>query len=209
MRNEYIHEQKKIGKYTVKVVNDEDPMNPREDFHNAALMICFHHRYNLGDEHSFSDPQDEELISLLKRKDVYWLPLYLYDHSGITMSTGSFGDRWDSGQVGYIYITREEYLKNWNVKRVNVKKLYDYLRAEVETYDNYLTGDVYGYIVEDESGSVVDSCWGFFGDTKDCLNEGISVAQWHVRNDIKKHVEQVKNWIRNRVPLEKRTGLMI
>ena len=35
-----------------------------------------------------------------------WLPLWLYDHSGITMScgarTGQFADQWDSGQVGWI-----------------------------------------------------------------------------------------------------------
>lgn len=33
-----------------------------------------------------------------------WLPLWLYDHSGITMScgsrTGQYADRWDSGGVG-------------------------------------------------------------------------------------------------------------
>jgi len=40
-------------------------------------------------------------------------PLYLYDHSGIAMSTSSFIGRahhaeWDSGQVGYIYMTKDE-----------------------------------------------------------------------------------------------------
>lgn len=44
------------------------------------------------------------------------LPLYLYDHGGITMSTGSFVGRaphadWDSGQVGFIYLDKETAMK--------------------------------------------------------------------------------------------------
>lgn len=41
------------------------------------------------------------------------------------------------------------------------------LRAEVTTYDQYLTDDVYGYRVEvqneDGEWTEIDSCWGFFG----------------------------------------------
>ena len=37
------------------------------------------------------------------------------------------------------------------------------MEQEVKTYDQYLTGDVWGYIIEDDSGEVLDSCWGFFG----------------------------------------------
>lgn len=116
----------------------------------------------------------------------YILPLYLYDHSGISMSTGSFGCPWDSGQVGYMFVTKEKARAEWGTHNMlpimedGVCKGYtqgeprtdaDYyklLEGEVETYDQYLTGDVYGYIVEelDEDGDVVeehDSCWGFYG----------------------------------------------
>ena len=47
-----------------------------------------------------------ELIALCKDK-VAILPLYLYDHSGLTMSTNDFGDRWDSGCVGFIYMDKD------------------------------------------------------------------------------------------------------
>jgi hypothetical protein len=206
MRDEYIYEEEKVGKYTVKVIQDEDPLNPRKDFDQAAHMICFHRRYNLGDKHNMDV---EELEELCKRKDVYSLPLYLYDHSGITMSTGPFSCRWDSGQVGRIYITREEYLKCWGGKRVNKKKVYEHLRAEVEEYDQYLTGEVYGYHIEDETGECIDSCYGFFGDSKYALEEGIAAAKGQIRWDIKQHLKQLKQWIVNRVPLEKRIPLSI
>jgi hypothetical protein len=43
------------------------------------------------------------------------------------------------------------------------------LLAEVEIYDQYLRGEIYGYGIYDEDGGDIDSCWGFFGDPKDCL----------------------------------------
>ena len=206
--NEHIYEQKQIGKYTVKVLQDDDPINPREEWDNLCTMVCFHRRYNLGDKHNFSD-SDELKEFLKKRKDILWLPLFLYDHSGLTMSTRGFSCPWDSGQVGIIYMEKAVYRKEFNKKRVNKKHVYNILRSEVSCYDDYLTGNIYGFIVEDEEGAHVDSCWGFFGDYKDCLAEGISMAQYNIKQDIKNHVEQVKTWIRNKVPLNKRYALEV
>ncbi len=74
--------------------------------------------------------------------------------------------------------------------------------AEVQTYDQYLRGEVYGYQI-DEDG---DSCWGYYG-IEDCLEEAKSTVDWIVKQDMKKHGEQVKSWIKNRVPLIYRTAL--
>lgn len=54
-----------------------------------------------------------ELLRLCDKSGlVALLPLYLYDHSGLAMSTGSFIGRaphadWDSGQVGFIYMDKD------------------------------------------------------------------------------------------------------
>jgi len=98
------------------------------------------------------------------------LPLYLYDHGGITMSTGSFACPWDSGQVGFIYVSiakvKAEY--GWKVLTAKRRKqIEQYLRNEVQTYDHYLTNNVYGFTVEQWDGAGwgnEHSCWGFFGD---------------------------------------------
>ncbi len=101
------------------------------------------------------------------------LPLYLYDHSGITMRTGPFNCIFDSGQVGWIVCDNETIEREFNGDRELAEKC---LESEVSVYDNYLTGNVYGFIVEetdefDEDGEPIwddcdelDSCWGFFGD---------------------------------------------
>src|SRR3990172_5623508 len=150
---------------TIKIYQDENPESPRE-WDNLGTMVCFHSRYNLGDEkHGFYNPDDlQEFLNENKGK-VISLPLYLYDHSGISMSTGRaypFNCPWDSGQVGIIYITYEKIRKEYNWKHITKErkqKIISYLQGEVETYDQYLRGDVYGYdVICDKCGENISSC---------------------------------------------------
>ena len=53
--------------YVLFVVNDDTPQHPRAEQDNLGTMICFHSRYNLGDEHSFHEP-DDFLMDLLEKK---------------------------------------------------------------------------------------------------------------------------------------------
>ena len=149
--------------YNINVYSDESPESPRE-WDNLGTMVCFHNRYNLGDKHNMDI---EELKELAQRKCVIALPLYLYDHSGLTMRTTPFSCPWDSGQVGYIYVTKEKVLKEFNRKRVNKplrQRVEALLKCEIETYDLYLTGQVYGFSTETPQGDCLDSCYGFYGD---------------------------------------------
>jgi len=182
-----------MSKITVKVEYDSDPMNPRTEWDNAGTMVCWHNRYTLGDEQPKCDPQ-EYLADL--PKDTLVLPLYLYDHSGITMSTSGFSCAWDSGQVGFIYCTPETIAKEWSGDRDAAQK---YLEGEVKCYDDYLTGQVYGFVIDEQKecdccGHVepehIDSCWGFMGiDTaleamKDHVDTEYHAAleeAWHAR----------------------------
>ncbi len=159
----------------LKITQDEFAGNPRVDWDNLGNMICFHSRYNLGDYEKAKNYDPKEYYSLKKRKDVVILPLYLYDHSGITMNTTGFSCNWDSGQIGFIYVTHEEIRKQMQVGRVTQAmrdKVKTYLEGEVETYDQYLTGNVHCFsIVKKETCNLgceheehEDSCGGFYGD---------------------------------------------
>ena len=170
-------QEQQVGDLKVRVVVDPDPSSPRE-FDNLGTMVCWHRRYNLGDKHGFKEPRDFE--EWRRGKDLVVLPLYLYDHSGLTMSTEPFSCPWDSGQVGYVYVERAKVLEDFNRKRMTDalrRKAEKQLRAEVETYDEFLRGDVYGFVVEDATGEHVDSCWGFYGGADYCLSEGVSAAK--------------------------------
>ena len=170
----------------VLILRDESPSNPRRDWDNPDTMVCFHPRYNLGDEHKYSsmadfftslvkecltpdvilqrvlagntrleiaydegkpvliehftlcgrkeaaaivtaenmdemkqqivdsleDLDESTLYSLLSEDEVAILPLYLYDHSGITMNTTGFLEAWDTSKVGCICMTKKQYTGN-------------------------------------------------------------------------------------------------
>lgn len=157
---------------TLQIIHDNVPMNPRTEWDNLGTMVCFHNRYKLGDEKHGYNSKDysswtEMKKAIIKKEDVaVILPIYMYDHSGLTISTTPFNCQWDSGQIGFIFISKAKARKEFSKKRLSVqfiKKLEDYMFGEVETYDQYLTGDTYGFKLLDEQGEEVHSCWGFFG----------------------------------------------
>lgn len=186
--------------YKIDIVYDAYPLNPRTENENLGHMICFHRRYTLGDTHNYRYPS--ELIEELTGKEpegdlndaigdgsayrIVWEPLYLYDHSGLSMQTIPFSCPWDSGQVGIIYLTYDEIQKDIGVEHTGVgpwvpskdviEQYTKLLKCEVEEYDYYLSGNCYGFRIygpdldhaddpteedmhwlEDEE----DSCYGF------------------------------------------------
>ena len=176
----------------VEIHWDNDPESPRE-WDNAGTMVCWHSRYNLGDHktNDFASPDEFREWWKENGKGGVILPLYLYDHGGITMSCGAFSCPWDSGQVGWIYCTADTIRHEWGkgkksrITKAMREQAEKCLRQEVETYDDFLTGQVYGYVVRqpiiDECGDDTgegeeDSCWGFYG-LDDCREEAKSIAE--------------------------------
>jgi hypothetical protein len=181
-----IHEETQ-NDHVIKIFHDPDPESPRE-WDNLGTITCWHRRYRLGDKHDFEDPQeclrslgcadetDLELNALFERatRQAVILPLYLYDHSGITMNTTGFHCPWDSGQVGYTYATLEDVRKEYSVQRVSAQlraRVAKLLVQEVARFDDFITGNCYGYVVSKDEEQV-DACWGYFGDYEGhCLVE--------------------------------------
>lgn len=160
----------------------------------VALGQCFEKH-----QIDFAEASRRLIDGLVEKSGAIILPLYVYEHGGITMSTGRFAcdsGGWDTSFVGYIYATKQEALDNWGVKRMSAKvqsttlnasgveitkkvtiaeAAENLLRAEVAVYAQYLEGDVYGYIIEDEAGNEVDSLWGLYGSDY-CLQEAKNVV---------------------------------
>lgn len=158
-------------RYRIRVYAQDNPWNPREENENIGTMACWHRRYTLGDEqpdvspaaHTYAlardvddtlpewdDATDADAQRAQEVFDAQYLhlPLYLYDHSGITMQTTPFSCPWDSGQVGFIYVSRKRAAEEWGEDFIDVRVLAG-LVAEVEEYDQYLTGEVYGFEIEE------------------------------------------------------------
>ena len=201
-------------KYTLTVEQDRCPESPRE-WDNLCTMVCWHRHCSLGDKHTFDsayelmqhlyldvtckhwiDDHDSDdwhdVYKELQETDLILIKqLNVYEHSGMTISTSNgypYNDRWDSYPVGFVYVTKKTiFLECAGVTEENWKERADkYLEGEVETYDQYLRGDVYGFnltktVVHQQfcphCGEVIgeyeeewqeDGCWGFYGD---CLED--------------------------------------
>ena len=168
---------------TLKVYYDSDVENPRE-FVEYDSVIAYKSQYTLGEE-IIPEPIDwlEEKLNVAKKyeysnarlaelEEIFFdrfiaKRIYLYDHSSLAVSTSPFSNKWDSGQVGYIYISKEKVRANYGAKKVGKKLkqlVLDNLEAEVEELNHYVSGEVFGFKILDSEGSMVDSCWGFYGD---------------------------------------------
>lgn len=201
--------------YTIKILQDELGGDCR-DWDNLGKMVCFHTRYDLGDKHDFRlsdfsgwDELQDALVNDEEAEII--LPLYLYDHSGISMrcsrnSGNPFLGRaqhaaWDSMMVGFIYATRQDILKEYDKKRISPmlrERVTRLLEGEVKAYNDELTGNIWGYIVEDPDGEHVDSCWGFYG------SEGIEQAMEDAKSIIDYEIREAndKAWMNtNLIPV--------
>lgn len=171
---------------TIRIFHDDDPESPREGYDNGVMLADGHRRYTLGDNakagrgyeeaqralHHFAGRGQMRLFPRWLRQNLgtrVVIGLGLIDHSGISMYPVSIDATdashphdpggWDSGLVGFMFDTDES--RNLTGFEGTDEELEKALRAEVATYDEYLTGQVYGYVIEDDNDE--DSCWGFFG----------------------------------------------
>jgi len=158
---------------SIKIFQDESAGNPREEHSNLGCMVYWHRRHVVGDvdgSKEYGRPQD--FIASLPKGTVV-LPVFLLDHSGLALQTEPFGDVWDSGQVGYIYAGPDKIREEYSVRHIThkiVEKVKDVLKCEVSELGRWMNGEVYGYVVEDEKGNHVHSCWGYY-DMDLCLQE--------------------------------------
>ncbi len=196
--------------YFIEIHQDDSPENPIKEWDMFGKFICWHRRYDLGNCKDFATPQ--EVRAYAKQTGSLLFPLYMYDHSGIRLSLDNsycpFNDRWDAGQLGYVLVDRQEALEKMGKKRMTEKlrkRIIEIVQTEVDTYNQYLSGDVYGYIISKDSEQI-DSCWGFYG-TEDVEEQAKSVVDYHVRQTIKKHCQRLKRWIKNNVPIIHRSAL--
>lgn len=182
--------------YMLIVDQDDFPQDPRE-LGDIGTMLCWHREYRLGDEHDYASPRDfleemvepyiaedteledmsdNEILSILRENDFIILPIFLLDHSGLSISVFDFGDRWDSGQVGWIYVSPERIKKEYGaVNKITKELVLKELKAEIEIYDNFLRGNVWDFTLYDTNiGEMIDSIGGFIGDIDEIKDDILS-----------------------------------
>lgn len=140
------------------------------------------------DEETFGELFDlmspESFRILTDKIRFLWLPLYLLDHSSLSISVEDFNDRWDSGRIGYICVTpsEEDLVQNGKETYLN------WLRQEVQLYDRYLNRTAYGLtfkeLNEDGMFEETDSVWNLYDDEgAEIIEEivGSELTVWEAR----------------------------
>lgn len=175
----------------IKISVDEFPSDPYNDWCQLSHIVAWHNHYILGkksDHEQFK--KQENFAEFVKEQHgkIVLLNLYMYDHSGISLSTSRtypFNDRWDACQVGYAYVTYEEIRNEYNVKHVTkklIEKTINLINAEIETYNQYLNGSVYAFTVynvekcnkghtHQEIADSLSDIYGDLNDVKEAIRE--------------------------------------
>lgn len=152
---------------SIEVFREQHPEDPLV-FDSAVVLECSHGRYDLGDKDAPTDKYDSWAGIRGKIEDennvLAIRPLFLLDHSGISISTTPFQSSWDSGKVGWAYIT-EESADEIGIRDQDreTEKLEQWIEARVSNYDDYLRQNIFRYVLKDEDGEELDACGGIYG----------------------------------------------
>jgi hypothetical protein len=189
-----MHKEKYKG-YKIKIKSDDDVENPRA-WDNLGTIYGLHRNYNIGDHEQnpyrsgdFDGWEDFKERLEQDNEIAVILPVFMYDHSGLVFNTTGFSCPWDSGQVGFIFVTREKLAKEaagWTQDWLDLyhegKTMEDVARkilaGEVETYSKWANGEGCGYVVTHKKSGFEDSCWGYL-DLEDALAEAKAAVDYH------------------------------
>lgn len=171
-----LHNRIEYNGHHINIYYDESSESPRE-WSNLGTFYTAHRRYR--PEKEFDEHFDIDEVCVDGRpghfrkaflRDYIALNIYLYDHSGQAVSSAPFSCRWDSGWFGMVAVSVEAVKKEFGWEKITSyrrRKIKGYLQNEIDTYNEYLHGEVYGFQVTPagDDSEVLDSCWGYFGDS--------------------------------------------
>lgn len=143
---------------TVEIHQDTDVESPTE-FGDAGLFLVSGHRDFYVPEPGEKRIHDDWETIVERYKKTHWIfPIEAYIHSGVVLAfsqRGNFPDRqWDVSQIGGIFASKKEWRLSASARKA--------AEGLLNTWNQYLSGDVWGYVVGDDT-PFEESCWGFFG----------------------------------------------
>jgi hypothetical protein len=157
---------------TARIEPDFDPMNPRTNFDHLWTFSASNREYDAHDKNAPSYSHG------LREEGALVVPLWI--GYGGRLSAGSlteplynsddtYRDYDDTSERigdGFAYVERADMLKEYGHKIVTAKdkaRALEVLKSEIEQYNQWAEGDVYGVVIADDDNDHIDSCWGFYG----------------------------------------------
>lgn len=193
MSTEYVLKTFMVEGLRVRIIRDDNPEPPTWDEENGYVyLVTTRNRYfeHTPDIRTWGKVAAEQLKyeefwkEIEEQFEIFFL--FAYIHSGVALSLdrrGQFADPWDAGQIGFVLVSKESgiFKDDSDATRREVAE------GAVEAWNQYLRGDVWGYVIErrSEPGMLwthVDSCWGIYGDEY-CEQEAREEAKSWVERD--------------------------
>lgn len=206
-----------IDGYAVEIYHDPDVEHPRAWC--SSTLCTAHRRYDFGGESLSGDAASiEEAFAEhladkgLTERDVIWLPVYGFEHSGLALGCTPFGDRWDSGQVGYIYVSRADIRREFKVKRISHKLegiIQDRLRSEIEELSAWANGETYYFAIPALDDLSIGGFYGSDHEASGLLSAARSEIRHAIRQKRRAHYTRLKRLIHAGVPLQYRPQFAI
>lgn len=151
-----------------KLFYDEYSESPRS-YDNIATILTWERNYNSPDEnddtfeefaekHGVDVSQEWNLDSVMdamREEGYYVVPVYALHHSVSHYSTHDFHDPWDSGVVGIAFCKKQKGLPD------NDEYLRMIIDQEIEVYDAWVNGEIYGIDLLGQDEAVLDTSTGY------------------------------------------------
>ena len=190
--------------YDINIIPDNYPQSPNE-WSNDDYFLVYDHRDFYVKKSGF-DPEDifENMQNGKKTYDGYfYFPVYAYIHSGVHLQLKRWFNGLPQGHNEFDVSFRGFCLIKKTKGSYTMKKAYKIAQSVIDEWNDYLSGNVYGYRVC-KNDEIIDSCYGFYGDYEKSriIEEAKSIVDCEVNKNLQNRLQNVKTWIKNHVPFE-------
>lgn len=148
-----------VNGLTVKIAHDELEEGPSRDADNALFIVAKHSQFYVPAPGQSRIPESAKEVFDTYKKSHWVFNLEAYIHSGVCLALsgeGNFPDRqWDVSQVGFVFVSKKEWRLNKTARKMAL--------SLIETWNQYLSGDVWYWTVEDSTGKELEACGGCYG----------------------------------------------
>lgn len=190
-----------FGYYTIKIVYDTSPHNPRE-WSNACMLELSGH---LGDNNFIRENDEPDnwvdiQEALENRFEVrYWRPLYCKKKRNnyyLTLKSQLSDYPNDKKMRGFAIIT-DENIETMGLENKNESELHKIVKGEIRIYEKFLNGEVYAYKLE-RNNQQIDSLWGIY-DIDTAIAEARNMIYYNIREENKHEYPRLCNYKLNSI----------
>jgi hypothetical protein len=150
------------------LVQDDGYRSPDEDGDDGLFLVNYHGDFEVKRDKVITKDDVREYYQSGKKIAGYWaFKLASYIHSGVYLYLQDHRpanvylqhESWDTSHVGLVLVSRKE----WKTEKKALKAA----QGLVEEWNQCLSGEVYGVVVETYNKNKEqvddDSCWGYYG----------------------------------------------